>query len=250
MIPFKRCTDAAPFMGLLATFCALLLWPSSAPAQTAPDSKTPYVFLDCDNCDVSYIRVEIPFVNWVRDREDAVVHVLITSQRTGSGGREYSLDFIGLKTHAGTDQTLSYVAPPDYTDDEEREGMAGILKVGLLPYLQSPLLRQLSVTFAGEQAAAPTTPASDPWDSWVFEIEAGGDIERQASRTELAMEASFSADRVTEIWRIRSYSDFEYEEDRFESGGTSSTSSSHEWLVWGMLAHSLGPHWSVGGFAR
>ena len=53
------------------------------------------VFLDCDSCDLAYIKTEITFVNYVRDRLEAQVHVLVTTQATGGGGREYTLTFIG-----------------------------------------------------------------------------------------------------------------------------------------------------------
>lgn len=149
-----------------------------------------------------------------------------------------------------TDQHLNYVAPPDYTDDEVRDGLTGILKIGLLPYLASPLLDRLSVSYEGPTVETVATPTKDPWDSWVFEIEANGDVEQQASRTELAVNGSFSADRVTEDWRLRTWSSAEYEEDRFESGDDKSTSTSHKWILWGMAVRSLGPHWSAGGFWR
>ena len=50
----------------------------------------PRVFIDCISCDMDYFRTEITFVNYVRDRKDAQVHVLITTQSTGSGGTEYT----------------------------------------------------------------------------------------------------------------------------------------------------------------
>ena len=248
--------DLAIRSALLAALVPLLVanlsYVPAASAESAeiPDDA-PLVFLDCDRCDFSYVRVEIPYVNWVRDREDAIVHVLVTDQRTGSGGREYTLDFIGLKGHSGTDQKLNYLAPPDYTEDEVREGLTGILKVGLLPYLEWPLIGKLSVSFEGEEAEKPSAPVTDTWDSWVFEIEASGEVDKEATRTELAAEAALSADRVTEMWRLRTWTSVEYEEDRFESGGSgTSTSSSHEWAFWGMIARSLGPHWSLGGYAQ
>ena len=43
------------------------------------------VFLDCEDYDIDYVRTEIPFVNYVRDRKEADVHVLITTQGMGSG---------------------------------------------------------------------------------------------------------------------------------------------------------------------
>lgn len=220
----------------------------AAAALPAGAESPPNIFLDCDRCDFSYLRREIPFVSWVRDREDAIVHVLVTDTRTAAGGREYHLDFIGLKAMAGTDQSLPYVAPPDYTDDEERSGLAGILKIGLLPYLaESPILSHLSVSYEGsDEGEDESTPAEDPWESWVFEIEGGGWIEKEALRTEFSVDASVSADRVTEEWRIRNWANFDYDEDRFESSGVTSTSSSHEWTYWGMAVKSLGPNWSAG----
>lgn len=55
----------------------------------------PKVFIDCGMCDIDHIRTEITFVNYVRDRKEADIHVLVTSLRTGAGGREYTLAFIG-----------------------------------------------------------------------------------------------------------------------------------------------------------
>jgi len=43
------------------------------------------VYLDCGRCDIEYIKTEITFVNYVRDRLEAQVHILITTQTTGSG---------------------------------------------------------------------------------------------------------------------------------------------------------------------
>ena len=44
-----------------------------------------FVFLDFNarNCDFDHFRREIPWVNWVRDRKDGDIHLLITQQRTG-----------------------------------------------------------------------------------------------------------------------------------------------------------------------
>ena len=45
------------------------------------------VFVDCPSgCDSTYIRKELNFVDHVRDREVADVHILITAERAGGGG--------------------------------------------------------------------------------------------------------------------------------------------------------------------
>ena len=54
------------------------------------------IFLDCGPCDDDFLRREITFVNYVRDRRDAQVHVLVTRETTGGGGRAWTLEFYGL----------------------------------------------------------------------------------------------------------------------------------------------------------
>ena len=43
-------------------------------------------FINCQRCDMNYIRKEIPYVNYVRDVREAEVYVLETRQSTGRGG--------------------------------------------------------------------------------------------------------------------------------------------------------------------
>ena len=99
--------------------------PAAAPAAQL---KT---FLDCQSgCFSDFLRAEVTFVGYVRDRSEADVHVLVTSVETGSGGREYTLAFIGLKTFAGTDLTLRVVSGRADVEDAIRRQLANALRVG------------------------------------------------------------------------------------------------------------------------
>ena len=65
------------------------------------DNPAVNVFLDCGyRCDEDYLRTEITYVNWVRDRAVADVHLLVTTQSTGGSGLEYTLAFIGQSRFA------------------------------------------------------------------------------------------------------------------------------------------------------
>src|SRR5215471_16918830 len=82
-------------------------------AQINADSavvKNNYVkiYLDGVSGYEDYIKTEITFVDYVRDRFEADVHVLITTQTTGSGGDEYTLFFLGQKSFRGKNDTLKY----------------------------------------------------------------------------------------------------------------------------------------------
>ncbi len=68
---------------LCLLFCTAII----VPAVPALAQERARVFLDCGACDFNYLRQEIQFVDYVRDRTDADVHVLATTQRTGGRGR-------------------------------------------------------------------------------------------------------------------------------------------------------------------
>ena len=59
------------------------------------------IIIDCDYCDLEYIKREISFVNYVRDTKEAEVHILISQQDAGNGGEKYSFYFIAQKDYSG-----------------------------------------------------------------------------------------------------------------------------------------------------
>src|SRR3989441_9099960 len=113
-------------VGVVAAACAFAFAPLEAQdsTRTVQDSAV-RVFLDCPDtfCDFDYYRTEITFVNWVRDRQFAQVHILVTTQPTG-GGQEYTLSFIGLERFAGAVDTLRWTSRAEDTQDERRKGFA------------------------------------------------------------------------------------------------------------------------------
>src|SRR5512147_2199292 len=124
----------------LATTAALVQDPQAPPPGPPPQDPAAQgealrVFLDCQyECDVDFLRTEITFVNWVRDRYDGQVVILVATQTTGGRGTDYTLTFIGQKQFTGRADTLHYVATQDATSDETRRGMARILRLGLVRY--------------------------------------------------------------------------------------------------------------------
>src|SRR5258706_12813186 len=95
--------------------CICLLFTIALKAQnnidTAHSIKSNYlkVFLSGNIFCSDYIRQHITFINYVRDRFEADVHLLITTQSAGSGGTEYTLFYYGQQSFTGKDDTLKYV---------------------------------------------------------------------------------------------------------------------------------------------
>ena len=217
----------------------------------SPRNDVLRVFVDCSSCDENYIRTEVTFVNYVRDRTQADVHVLITTQGTGGGGTQYTLQFIGLERFKGLENTLTYSAPQASTPDERRRGVVSMLKLGLVAYVaDSPLASRLKVTFEAPPKQQQATPATDPWNFWVFRIGASGNIEAEEQNNERSFSSTFSANRTTDRWKFDLNGNVEYEREQFElDEGETFTATSRESEAVALIAKSLSQHWSAGATA-
>lgn len=241
---------------LIGIFCAVLS-DFSLPLFSDDDDLSyqkelkkaaPKVFIDCHRCDRDYIRTEITFVNYVRDRQDADVHVLITTQSTGSGAQEYTMEFIGLKDYRDIHHTLKYVSNRTDVRVEVREGYVEVLKRGLFPFvMNSPIAEHISIVF--KEDLKPTA-VDDKWDFWIFNMGLRGSLSGEESWSEHSVRANFSANRVTPEMKLRLRIEGEFEEDTFDIDGDSIVSTSSDKEAGGYCVKSLGDHWSLGGWVE
>ncbi|MFD3004006.1 hypothetical protein ACFS7Z_26885, partial [Pontibacter toksunensis] len=71
----------------------------------------------------------------MNDRFQANVYILITAQTTGSGGREYKLQFEGRDAFSRMNEVKQYIRQATATDDEDRKEAVEKIRLGLIPYL-------------------------------------------------------------------------------------------------------------------
>jgi len=245
--------------------CVFLVWAAVARTLTAqegpPAGPAPLrVFFDCHVCDMDFLRTELRWIDYMRDRADAQIHVLITPQGTGGGGRRFTVELIGLRDLAGTADTLFYTATSDDTPDITRRGLTGTIGAGLLRFVTgTPAIQRVSISFAppaGGRPPAPgappagATPANDPWNFWTFSISASGGSNGESSQKSTSLFGSLSANRITEQWKMSYGVSGNYSEQRFEYeiGGVSrvTESFSRNYGANGLVVKSLGPHLSAG----
>ena len=208
------------------------------------------MFLDCDRgCDFSYLRQEVVWVNYVRDRRDAQVHVLVTRARAGAGW-EYSLDYFGLESYKGRDQMLSYSTSDTDTDDERRRGFARIFQLGLVAYaIGTPAGEGLWVEYRepDPRSLRNGRNGEDPWDYWVFRAGVNLNGSGEDRRDSQSYNGSFSARRTTEDWRIGVGVDQSYRESNFTfDDGERFKDVSRGFGLGGVAVKTLGDHWGVG----
>jgi len=226
---------------------AAAVTPPQAPPAGAP-SPMLRVFLDCNSCDEEFLRQNVQFIDYVRDRAVADLHVLVTTQATGGGGSSWVVKFIGVGRLQGQDRTLTFTTPSVATDDERRKAFERVFKLGLVAYAaDTSVAPQLDVTYAKPSSAAPAAVVRDPWNYWVFRINMNGDMNGEQSSTGRSYSTSFSANRVTNAWKINIGAYANRRTNRFAIDETTTIrSQTTSWDYNGMMVKSVGAKWSAG----
>jgi hypothetical protein len=234
------------WLAALGLACSMV-WGQPVQADVEALKKSaPKVYIDCGICDIEYIKTEITFVNYVRDRNEAQVHVLITTQTTGSGGREYTLSFSGQNEFEGIDDTLKYFSNQTDTADDIRKGLVKTLKMGFMTYVaRTPISSRIAVSYTEEKKPQ---AAVDRWKSWIFSVSASGYFSGEKSRKYESLSSSFSANRVTPDIKIKMGLSAGTSRSRYQYGDEWIKSNRESYSFSGLIVKSLGEHWSAGGY--
>ncbi|MGD2218384.1 MAG: hypothetical protein PVJ64_16630 [Gemmatimonadales bacterium] len=236
--------------------CTVMSCSLAAAQEPAADSAVEAlsVFLDCNarNCDFDHFRREITWVNWVRDRLDSDVHLLVTSQRTGGGGQHYTLDYLGQGAFAGIEKSLSYISDPDGTDAEVRDGLTQTIALGLVQFVETtPLAARLRIMYEAPEVAVLQREEEDPWNLWVFRFDFDGSVEGEEFENSYSISGGASADRVAEDLKVNIDLDGRYRrrEIEFEEDGGVEIYEDWDYSADLLMVWSLSDHWSAGGTA-
>jgi hypothetical protein len=236
-------------------FAALLTVPAAIVAQ---NGARPRVFLDCQGggCDFNYFRTEIPWVTWVRDQNDANLHIIFTRQNTGAGGQEYVLDFLGRGAYATYGQQSLYRTLPTDSQREQLDGVALMLSVGIAHFATESGFRNLvQVSGLSDELGLAVGPgilsqeeANDPWNLWVFRINANGNFDGESSRREWQLRGNMNASRVSPVW-IQRY-EVNYNRNartiEYDDGRPAFEDSRYDWGASWRIVYALAEHVSAG----
>ena len=223
-------------------------------SRTPSKSSDLSVFLDLKRwADKDYVRQEIPIVKYVRDKEFADVHIILSRHEAGQAGTNYVISFTGRGKFQGMNNELKYWSAATETDHESRQGYTRMIKIGLAPYLANVegMASNISLDYK-EDSLRKGIPGSreddDPWNNWIFEIYGGGYFDSEQSQNSLHIRYGFYADKVTREWKIRARPYFNYNERNYSINGDTVTTITHRDGFDGYLIKSLTEHWSAGVF--
>ncbi|MBC7364718.1 MAG: hypothetical protein H5U07_09315 [Candidatus Aminicenantes bacterium] len=205
------------------------------------------IYMEPDFGSAEAFAQAIPFVTFVKDREQANIFLEIT--RKSSDGQEVvKLKFTGQKELAGKDYAVEFSLPLNAEPELLHKKLVRTIKLGLVPYAgRTPEASKLKIRL--EEEVKPTAVV-DPWNFWVFSLSTNSFLNGEKSFSYDSLYGNFSANRVTPEWKIRLSLSGSYNRNSYNYEDMNFTSSSYGGSFRALVAKSLGEHWSVGSFAN
>jgi hypothetical protein len=207
------------------------------------------IFLDCDRCDNTYLKQNLGNVQFVRDQGLSDVHLFFVSQRNGSGGRNFDVEFIGKGDFEAIKYKLNFSTDSNMTRDDERKRVLENIKLGLVRFwIAKGTTAAVTVNVPTPESEEEKVEEKDPWNFWVFRIGASGYFNGQETNKSSNLNFNLSARRVTDknkfSFRARfgeNKSTFTYEGDDIVAVNNSKSLRISDVI-------SINDHWSYGFF--
>jgi hypothetical protein len=234
--------------------------PGAAPDSTTLQSQAIRVFLDCQGrvrgCDRDFIVTDINFVNWMRDRFDSDVQVLVSGLQNGGGGTENTITFIGRRAFEGMVDTLVLNTLPNDPDDRLRRELARVLKLGLTRYVaKSPIASRMQLAYVapfGGQRSLTSAALKDRWNLWTYTTNVNGFIRAEERVKSFNGSVSVSANRATADWKMNVSLSGNVNAQQFEIAATSTVpaftvkNEQRTYNANALIVKTLSSHWSAG----
>jgi hypothetical protein len=233
--------------------------PTLPPGATADSSNAAAdairVFLDCQGdtnlgCDSEFFVLELPYVNWTRDRLFANVQFLVTTIQTGSGAFQYTVTALGRGRFAGRADTSVVNTLPNEAEDGVRRKLSASIAILLVPYVRTTsAAARLRVVYDAPKNGRQATPSSvkDPWNFFVLQLEGNGFVETESRQTFANGNADIRIRRVTEQNAVRFGWNQSVRYNSFEiNDSTTVTNTVRNGVFFARGVKALGPRLSVG----
>lgn len=217
------------------------------PFPAIEENEKPFkIYFDQGGSIFRYFQSDVQWVDIVRDPKLAEIHILVNALTTGSGGREFTLTFVGQNGFSGINDTLKYTFPQNVSVDERNEQIVRLVKIGLSRYIaETPYSKYLNISFDKEFEE---TEIQDKWDGWVFGVGIDGAIYGEESQKEISWEIDTDIDRVKENTKLMINARMSNHLSIYNSDDGESRSSTRGRYFDLMHVWSVSEHFSAGFF--
>lgn len=221
---------------------------STKTTDTTLVNNAPKLFLNCTGwCFEDYVKTELSFFNFVRDRFQADVQLLIIRQSTGADGSLFTVNFLGQHEFQGMNDTLMFNLDQSASDEMIRSELVKVLQAGLVRYVAKTKLRSKMKFEFPKREQATIAAVKDPWDYWAFTIGANGNTSAESNNRFLWLNSFLTVRRVTNDNKIIANAFFRRNSSEFTIDEKQYFAATDAYGGNALYAHSLGEHWSFGG---
>lgn len=208
-----------------------------------PAQDRPRVFVESSDFDQAALQAELPFVIPVEDKSRAQVWIVVET-----GPSDTRVRFTGLAEFDQKNLLITCPALPGESAAEKKARVLQTIKLGLLKYVsKTPAASLVEVRLLD---AVKPTAVVDPWKFWVFSAGVNAFVNGEKSYKSQMWFGNFSANRVTPEWKIRLGLNGSFNTNTYTIGDYAYNSQSNSKGLSGLVAKSLGEHWSVGAFLQ
>ncbi len=225
------------------TALIVLLFPG---AMASPREDIPLrVYIDERECDLDYVKTEIPYVDYVTDRAAAEVHIFQSFIEAAGGGLEHTVYFVGQKNFDGLRDTLIFVSGVTDSEDKIRRRFVQVLKLGLVRFLaRTHVAEEMIIRLP---ASSPAETVRDRWNRWVFNLQLNTYLYGERSYSNQNINGHFSANRTTKIWKTELYGHTGYSRTAYQIDSVTRISSvKRNYGLNYYLAKGISDYWSAG----
>jgi len=209
------------------------------------------IYLDCNVCDNTFIKQNLGNVQFVRDQGLSDVHLFFVTQRNGSGGRLYEIDFIGKNKFENINYKLEFSTDSNMTSDDIRKRTLEYIKLGLVRFwIAKGNIKDVLVSVPSPETETNDTVEKDPWDYWVFRIGANGFFNGQETNKSSNLNFNISARRVTEKNKFSFRLGFSENKSTFTFDGEDIIAINNNKSLNISDVLSINDHWSYGFFGN
>lgn len=204
------------------------------------------VFLN-GSFDQEFIISSIDYVNFVRDRKVADLHIQVLKNSLSNGSIDIEMKI--YKDQEECENKIQRNLAIGSSNTEERDLILNMLTLAMLPHIQNEdILKNFSISYT-PTVKIDSTPPIDKWKGWVFSSRLSGWVNGSANNSSGNTWTSLRAKRVTETNEYNFYISQNRNFQSFKVGDEVYSS-----LVKGMNVNAnyidrLSDHWSWGVFA-
>lgn len=250
------CSQAAPMLASMDSLATPKAATSTTSASTTTTSTTSEqkpllrLFLNCAQswfCYEDFTKTELSAFDFVRDRFQSDVEMLVIRQDGANGGSLYTIEMLGHgAVLESMRDTLRFATNQADTDDMIRTKLAKILKLGLVRFaVKSSANDAITLDFK-KRSQADLTKQADPWDYWVFNTEVWANMEGESNYFRLFAEGNFTVRRITDDSKAVLRLSYGRNQSQYTVNNEKFSATTERWSAFGQYVKSIDEHWSVG----